>query len=163
MAGSQVHDGNFLWLCTCVQIRIINANTHYKKVHKVQGHDPDSISLLVQGGRANTHYWTNTHYNRFFTRSLNTDSHLWSLTLRTVTEENSSLCINGSYLIRVIRQYSSCYYRPQTKLRKDNVFTSVCQKFCPRGGVHPPEQNPVGRHPLGKHPPGRHPLIRWPL
>ena len=24
-------------------------------------------------------------------------------------------------------------YRPQTKLRKGNVFTSVCQEFCPRG------------------------------
>ena len=35
-------------------------------------------------------------------------------------------------------------YRPQTKLRKGNVFTSVCQEFCPQvgGGVHPP-----GRHP----------------
>ena len=33
---------------------------------------------------------------------------------------------------------SSCllgFYRPQTKLRKGNVFTSVCQEFCPRGGV----------------------------
>ena len=30
-------------------------------------------------------------------------------------------------------------YRPQTKLHKGNVFTSVCQVFCPqRGGVHPP-------------------------
>ena len=31
-------------------------------------------------------------------------------------------------------------YRPQTKLRKGNVFTSVCQEFCPQGegGVHQP-------------------------
>ena len=29
----------------------------------------------------------------------------------------------------------SCYvYHPQTKLRKGNVFTSVCQEFCPQGG-----------------------------
>ena len=28
----------------------------------------------------------------------------------------------------------SCY-RPQTKLRKGNIFTSVCQEFCPRGGA----------------------------
>ena len=26
-------------------------------------------------------------------------------------------------------------YRPQTKLRKGNVFTSMCQEFCPQGGV----------------------------
>ena len=25
------------------------------------------------------------------------------------------------------------HYRPQTKLRKGNVFTSVCQEFCPQG------------------------------
>ena len=38
-------------------------------------------------------------------------------------------------------------YRPQTKLRKGNVFTSVCHEFCPGGGVHLP-----GRHPLlGRH------------
>ena len=33
------------------------------------------------------------------------------------------------------------FYRPQTKLRKGNVFTSVCQKFCTQRGVfagHPP-------------------------
>ena len=27
------------------------------------------------------------------------------------------------------------YYRPQTKLRQGNVFTSVCQEFCPQGGA----------------------------
>ena len=26
-------------------------------------------------------------------------------------------------------------YRPQTKLRKDNVFTPVCQSFCSWGGM----------------------------
>ena len=26
------------------------------------------------------------------------------------------------------------FYRPQTKLRKGNVVTSVCQEFCPGGG-----------------------------
>ena len=43
------------------------------------------------------------------------------------------------------------YYRPQTKLRKGNVFTSVCQQFCPReGSVHPLGRHPsLGRHPLG--------------
>ena len=55
--------------------------------------------------------------------------------------------------------YVFCYfYRPQTKLRKGNVFTSMCREFCPWGGG--------GVHPLGRQPPpgqttptpsGRHP------
>ena len=61
------------------------------------------------------------------------------------------------------------------KLRKGNVFTSMCQEFCPQGGVHPPgrppqadtplrQTSPSGRcppladTPLGQTPPsGRHP------
>ena len=64
------------------------------------------------------------------------------------------------------------FYRPQKKLRKGNIFTRVCQEFCPQGGVcqtppvlgrHPPRQTrqtpptplwadtPLGRHPLGIH------------
>ena len=62
------------------------------------------------------------------------------------------------------------YYRPQTKLRKGNVFTSVCQEFCPQVGVsarHPPGR--LGRHPPtlppGRHAPGQspHPKRRRPL
>ena len=50
-------------------------------------------------------------------------------------------------------------YRPQTKLRKGNVFTSVCQQFCPQreGGVHP-----LGRRPLDRPPPRADPLGRHP-
>ena len=75
------------------------------------------------------------------------------------------------------------YYSPQTKLWKGNVFTSVCQEFCPRGGedytpskqtspplgqtppgqTHTPQADPSGQTPLtGRHPPsddhcsGRH-------
>ena len=29
------------------------------------------------------------------------------------------------------------FYRPQTKLRKGNVFTPVCQSFCSQGGCLP--------------------------
>ena len=59
------------------------------------------------------------------------------------------------------------FYRPQTKLRKGNVFTSVCQEFCPqRGKVYtpladtpwadtpPPNQTASatdGTHPTGMH------------
>ena len=45
------------------------------------------------------------------------------------------------------------YYRPQTKLQKGNVFTSVCQEFCPPGWTR---QTPTRQTPLGRHPPGRH-------
>ena len=31
------------------------------------------------------------------------------------------------------------YYRPQTNLRKGNVFTSVCLEFCPQRGVYTPQ------------------------
>ena len=37
-------------------------------------------------------------------------------------------------------------YRPQTKLWKGNVFTSVCQEFCPR------EAGCVSQHALGQTP-----------
>ena len=56
------------------------------------------------------------------------------------------------------------YYRPQTKLRKGNIFTSVCQEFCKLPGQT--VRHPLGRHLLGRythldrHPPGRHPLGR---
>ena len=64
--------------------------------------------------------------------------------------------------------------RPQMKLWKGNVFTSMCQGFCPRGGggLYPsihwadtpwadtsPGQSTLGRHiPLSRHPlPGQTP------
>ena len=43
------------------------------------------------------------------------------------------------------------YYRPQTKLRKGNVFTPFCQSFCSQGGV--PASVYAGIHPPGRHPP----------
>ena len=46
------------------------------------------------------------------------------------------------------------YYRPQTKLRKGNVFTSVCQEFCPRGIPPTPHQTATaadGTHPIVMH------------
>ena len=49
-------------------------------------------------------------------------------------------------------------YRPQTKLRKGNVFTSVCQEFCLQGGgVHPPCRHapPRPNMPPGQKPPPR--------
>ena len=72
------------------------------------------------------------------------------------------------------------YYRPETKLWKGNVFTSVCQEFCPQGGeVYTPARKtgkrpradiPLGRPPwqadtpLGRHTSlGRHPFGQTPL
>ena len=39
----------------------------------------------------------------------------------------------GVYVVQC-EQIIMAHYRLQTKLRKGNVFTSVGQKFCPRGG-----------------------------
>ena len=60
-------------------------------------------------------------------------------------------------------------YRPQTKLRKGNVFKPVCQSVCSQGegglpqcilGRQPPwADTPLGRHPPaadGVHPTGMH-------
>ena len=47
-------------------------------------------------------------------------------------------------------------YRPQTKLRKGNVFTPVCKSFWSQGGVSQHawgKTHSLGRQPLGKHPP----------
>ena len=75
------------------------------------------------------------------------------------------------------------FYRPQTKLRKGNVFTPVCQSFCSHGGggsasvhagIHSPRLTPPGRHaplpsacwdtrPLGRHPPADTPRQTHPL
>ena len=51
----------------------------------------------------------------------------------------------------------SFYYRPQTKLRKDNFFTPVCDS------VHRGVYNPLGRPPSGRHLPGRHPPGQTPI
>ena len=58
------------------------------------------------------------------------------------------------------------YYRPLTKLRKGNVFTSVCQEFCPGGEeVYtplrwiPPRQTDPPR-PRQRDPPWHLPLRR---
>ena len=52
------------------------------------------------------------------------------------------------------------YHHPQTKLQKGNVFTSMCQEFCPQGGaVQLPGQTlhrqtpPLGRYPPKQTPP----------
>ena len=41
---------------------------------------------------------------------------------------------SASFIYNVCRIFF-INYRPQTKLRKGNVFTSVCKEFCPKKGV----------------------------
>ena len=43
-------------------------------------------------------------------------------------------------------------YRPQMKLRKSNGFTSVCQEFCPQGGVQVHAQRVSAQGVGGPHP-----------
>ena len=80
------------------------------------------------------------------------------------------LFITNSF--RMHDQFCS-FYGPQTKLRKGNVFTPVCQSFHSQGGVpapvhagihtppgrHPRADTPLGR-PLRQTPPGQTPLRR---
>ena len=69
----------------------------------------------------------------------------------------------------IISKLFKNYYCPQTKLRKGNVFTSVCQEFCLRGGggvhhhswadTHPHRQTPHSwvDTPMQTPPPGQTP------
>ena len=102
---------------------------------------------------------------------------------------HSSIIIAGSFRVSLFidlgmvrtrfgETLGNHFYRPQTKLQKDNVFTSVCQEFCPHGGkvCAPtwvyilPGQTPPGRYlPPSDTPPkqtqptlGRHPLRQTP-
>ena len=44
-------------------------------------------------------------------------------------KEGYSKCVTSCKV-----KYKVYFYRSQTKLRKGNVFRSVCQEFCPQGG-----------------------------
>ena len=90
----------------------------------------------------------------------------------------------SAVLTAIYRLTCTNCYRLQMKLRKGNVFTSVCQEFCPQGEVytpsvssadtplwadtplsrHRPEQTPPEQTPPGQTPPpGRHPPADTPL
>ena len=63
-------------------------------------------------------------------------------------------------MTKFLNRTKCSYYRPQTKLRKGNVFTPVCQSFCSQGVCIPActgHTLPGQTLPLGRHPPGRHP------
>ena len=49
--------------------------------------------------------------------------------------------------------YIPHHYRPQTTLRKGNVFTSVCQSFCSRGRVPAPDWQCMLGYTPGRHTP----------
>ena len=73
-----------------LRIRIIVTQT-------VQHHEPDRICILVHCDQWIRIIFTNMHYNHFFTRSLNPNSHYWSLSLRTETEKNSGMNCHHSF------------------------------------------------------------------
>ena len=56
------------------------------------------------------------------------------------------------YLHEISPEIKSRFYRPQTKLRKGNVFTPVCQSFCSRVCLSPGQTPPLQTHPLARHP-----------
>ena len=64
---------------------------------------------------------------------------------------NSKAPCNGS--VSAIEPTVYAYYRPQTKLRKGNVFTPVCQLFCSQWGGSAPVHAGTHHPPLGRHPP----------
>ena len=74
---------------------------------------------------------------------------MWSI----VHANKRPVSIVAMYFFTNTQNWQYChYYRPQTKLRKGNVFTSVCQEFCPQGGVYASMH--WGRHPrAGTHHP----------
>ena len=108
------------------------------------------------------------------TRQMIIRSH-WITLLHSVEgSDNSSFSENSDFTDVLARCF---YYRPQTKLRKGNVFTSVSRILSTGEGVHPlPGRHSPARQkppyqaetlllgiPLGRHPlPGRHPLGRYP-
>ena len=51
-------------------------------------------------------------------------------------------------------------YRPQTKLRKGNVFRNVCQEFCPQSGCTPPPPPPAETPTPGQIPPPHQRTVR---
>ena len=73
-------------------------------------------------------------------------------------------------LVSFCKTYSiNSLNRDNNELQQGNIFTSVCQEFCPQGeglsasvhaGIHPHTpwaDTPLGRHPLGRHYPGQIP------
>ena len=59
------------------------------------------------------------------------------------------------YLKTTLLTLVTSLYHLQMMLRKGNVFTSMCQEFCP-GGCMP------DTHPSDRHPPGRNPQADTP-
>ena len=99
-----------------------------------------------------------------------------TVNLQRLWTQNSTFYSNKINYIIYDRRHYLCkvFSLPSaTKLRQGNIFTSMCQEFCPRreGGVclsgcwdtppwadtppskHPPRQTPPGQTPLGRQPP----------
>ena len=74
----------------------------------------------------------------------------------TPLDVGSAACNAATYATEgtaVFLLTTNYYYCPQQSLREGNVFISVCQEFCPWGGVYP--SIPLCRHPRSRHPSGQ--------
>ena len=80
-------------------------------------------------------------YGVFTLPDTNTDTETDTIT--TVPNRNLWWCLSLCSM-NTSTQFYNPFYRPQMKVRKGNVFTSVCQEFCPHW-VYPSMH--WGRHP----------------
>ena len=93
---------------------------------------------------------TNTHC--LFTQPLQQQATTHQSTTHTACSPNH--CNNiQQHISQQQHTHTHFFYRSQTKLRKGNVFTPVCQSFCSQGGVCPSAI--LGYTPPSRHPPGQ--------
>ena len=65
------------------------------------------------------------------------DEHCYPMLIIFIGQCNQKALFWGTFLFLCIQLFCNLRCRllpPATKLRQGNVFTSVCQEFCPRGG-----------------------------
>ena len=70
-----------------------------------------------------------------------------SVNISTILASKLKICV----YIQTYRIISWLLLPPSTKLEQGNIFRSVCQEFCPWGGVCP--DTPWSRHPQGQESP----------
>ena len=112
--------------------RYVDEDTHWD-IHGRRYSLRDTwMKILIERYMAEDSHWE-IHGPRYSLRDTEPsdthwDIHGWRYSLRDTRPPDHS---------------ASHFYRPQTKLRKGNVFTSVCQEFCPQGRPRRPLQRTV--------------------
>ena len=71
-----------------------------------------------------------------------------------ISYNNAKFLKNSALNIILARKNQITFYRPQTKLRKGNVFIPVCDSVHRGEGIHPSRQTPL---PPGQTPPRQTP------